>query len=230
MSSSEAVRQLLVKKFLLPLDHECLVNYNWENIPTNASHMNIRRALRAKCLVCVFLMPAVSGGSYLGYLQTSGNFHSIVAGEAYRSGQLNYDELVHYIREYGIKSILNLRGANKGSDWYEGEVAATERMHVQLLDYGISANKDVPDADIAALMRIIREAPKPILIHCRAGADRSGLMASLYLYSTGRNADESFRQLSVAYGHISFWNTTQAMDRTFWRYVDAHSPDRLVQR
>ena len=192
--------------------------------------MNIRRSLCSKCHVVFLLMPAACGGSYLGYLQTSGNFHSIVAGEAYRSGQLTYDEFVHYIRQYNIKSIINLRGTNKGSSWYEDELAATRQMHVKLVDYGISANKDVPDADIETLMRIIRDAPKPILIHCKGGADRSGLMAALYLYSLGRTADESSRQLSVSYGHISFWNTTQAMDRTFWRYVDAHAPDRLAYR
>ena len=192
--------------------------------------MNIRRTLCARCLVLVFLMPAVSGGSYLGYLQTSGNFHSILAGEAYRSGQLNYEEFVHYIRQYNIKSILNLRGTNKGSDWYEEELAATTRMHVKLLDFGISANKDVSDPDIQALMTIIRDAPKPILIHCKGGADRSGLMAALYLYSSGRTAEDASGQLSLTYGHIAFWNTTEAMDRTFWRYVGAHAPDRLVQR
>ena len=192
--------------------------------------MSIRRALCARCLVLFFLMPAVSGGSYLGYLQTSGNFHSILAGEAYRSGQLNYEEFVHYIRQYNIKSILNLRGTNKGSDWYEEELAATTRMHVKLLDYGISANKDVPDPDIQALMTIIRDAPKPILIHCKGGADRSGLMAALYLYSSGRTAEDASGQLSLTYGHIAFWNTTEAMDRTFWRYVGAHAPHRLVQR
>ena len=191
---------------------------------------NIRRAFCARCLALVFLMPALSGGSYLGYLQTSGNFHSIVAGEAYRSGQLTYDEFVHYIGRYNIKSILNLRGTNKGSDWYEDEQAAARRMHVKLIDYGISANKDVPDGDIKTLMRIVSDAPKPILIHCKGGADRSGLIAALYLYSLGRTADESSRQLSVTYGHISFWNTTQAMDRTFWRYVGAHAPDRLAFR
>jgi protein tyrosine/serine phosphatase len=175
-------------------------------------------------------MPAVSGGSYLGYLQTSGNFHSIVAEEAYRSGQLNYDEFVHYIRQYNIKSILNLRGTNKGSDWYEEELAATTRMHVKLLDYSISANNDVPDADIETLMTIIRDAPKPILIHCKGGADRSGLMAALYLYSSGRTAEDASGQLSLTYGHIAFWNTTEAMDHTFWRYVGAHAPHRLVQR
>lgn len=192
--------------------------------------MNIRHTLCARCLVLFFLMPAVSGGSYLGYLQTSGNFHSILAGEAYRSGQLNYEEFVHYIRQYNIKSILNLRGTNKGSDWYEEELAATTRMHVKLLDFGISANKDVSDPDIQALMTIIRDAPKPILIHCKGGADRSGLMAALYLYSSGRTAEDASGQLSLTYGHIAFWNTTEAMDRTFWRYVGAHAPDRLVQR
>jgi protein tyrosine/serine phosphatase len=198
--------------------------------PRLCEYMKTLRALCTKCLVLIVLTPAVSGGSYLGYLQTSGNFHYIVSGEAYRSGQLSYDEFVHYLSKYDIKTVLNLRGKNTGSDWYEGEVAATKSLHVTLIDYGISANKEVPETDVDALMRIIRDAPKPILIHCKGGADRSGLMAALYLYSLGRTAEESSGQLSVTYGHIAFWNSTKAMDRTFWRYVAAHEQERVVQR
>jgi protein tyrosine/serine phosphatase len=186
--------------------------------------MNWIRALCGKCLVLFLLMPTVSGGSYFVYIHGSGNFHPIVEGQAYRSAQLNPIQLVQYIKAYKIRSILNLRGLNIGSAWYEKERWAAEKLHVKLLDYGISANHDVSEADIDALLSIIRNAPKPILIHCKAGADRSGLVAALYLYSMeGNTAEEASKQLSVSYGHIPMWSSTQAMDRTFWRYIAAHT-------
>nr|WP_234894951.1 tyrosine-protein phosphatase [Sinorhizobium meliloti] len=49
----------------------------------------------------------------------------------------------------------------------------------------------------------MQTAPKPILIHCQAGADRTGLAAMLYLQQiAGIDEEISERQLSVRYGHI----------------------------
>jgi hypothetical protein len=83
----------------------------------------------------------------------------------------------------------------------------------------------VLDEDLNAIMIILRNAPKPILIHCKSGADRTGLIAALYQYvQEGRSAEEAASQLSIVYGHLPFfWNSTAAMDRTFWRYVSMHA-------
>ncbi len=52
---------------------------------------------------------------YLSYLQLSGNFHEVIAGEFYRSAQPTGAEIEGYAHRYGIKTIVNLRGASSRS-------------------------------------------------------------------------------------------------------------------
>jgi undecaprenyl-diphosphatase len=72
----------------------------------------------------------------------------------------------------------------------------------------------------------VRQAPKPILIHCNGGADRTALISAIYLYEIeGRTAAESSRALNPFYGHIPYlhWRYSIAMDRSYWRYVSNHT-------
>src|SRR5690348_13052593 len=47
-----------------------------------------------------------------------GNFHSVVAGKCYRSGQPSADFLETVQRTHDIKAVLNLRDENEGEPWY----------------------------------------------------------------------------------------------------------------
>ncbi len=55
----------------------------------------------------------------LWYLEEQGNFHPITPGEAYRSAQLDPDELEYDIRKFKIRSIINLKGKDVGEPLYE---------------------------------------------------------------------------------------------------------------
>jgi protein tyrosine/serine phosphatase len=64
----------------------------------------------------------------------------------------------------------------------------------------------------------MRDAPKPILIHCQAGADRTGLVSVLYLQQiAGIDEETAEEQLSVRFGHIGipYLSSTFAMDRSW---------------
>lgn len=177
-------------------------------------------------LILILLGPSLVLGSYAGYIHEQGNFHVVVPDRMYRSRQLDKTELIHFLKTYQIKSIVNLRGVNTGADWYRDEKLVAHELGISHRDYGISANREVSDEDLKAIMDIVRTAPTPILIHCKSGADRTGLIAALYQYAQGgRSAEEASSQLSIWYGHLPFFsNSTAAMDRTFWRYVRCPRP------
>lgn len=172
-------------------------------------------------LICAGVVPLAYGLVVWG----QGNFHAISEGKAYRSRQLNRYELTGVVRDHGIKSVLNLRGRNPEAAWYREEILGAEALGLRHYDYGISANHEVDDRNVEAILAILRDAPKPILIHCKSGADRTSLAAALYLYRVEcRSRDEAERQLSLRYGHFPFlWSSTIAMDRTFERYAQTHS-------
>jgi protein tyrosine/serine phosphatase len=179
--------------------------------------------------VSVGLIAAAIGG-YWGILQYEGNLHAVSAGILYRSAQLNKGETRWAVREYAIKSVLNLRGAHAGQPWYDDEIAAAGELGLAHFDYPLSSKRFVTSQQIEEILDIVRKAPKPLLIHCKSGADRSGLVAAIYRVSdTGASAAEADRELSLVYGHFPYLTSRSgAMDDSFWAFV--HSPDRASAR
>lgn len=173
---------------------------------------------------------AGSCGAYWGAVQYDGNFHAVKEGEFYRSAQLTGTELHGVIRDHGIRSILNLRGGHPGQSWYDDEVAESQALGVAHYDYGLSAYRVVTPEQIGEILDIVRRAPKPLLVHCKSGADRVGLISALYrLENEGASPAEADDQLSLAYGHFPyFWSRSKAMDHSFWAFVGAR--ERLANR
>jgi len=164
---------------------------------------------------------AGSIGSYWGLVQYHDNFHTVTAGVFYRSAQPAKDELQELVRDHGIRSILNLRGAHRGQSWYDDEIAASEKLGVAHFDYGLSSKRVVTSKQMAELLRIINYAPKPLLVHCKSGADRAGLVSALYRFAEeGASAGEAAKELSLVYGHFPYlMSRTRAMDDSFWAFV-----------
>jgi len=166
-------------------------------------------------------LTAGSYGAYCGVIIYEGNFHPVEKGVLYRSAQLTEPEFERVGREYGIKSVLNLRGAHPGDLWYEGELVAVRRLGIEHFDYPMSASRFVPQPQMDQILDIVRRAPKPLLIHCQAGADRSGLVAAAYEYAiAGTSAATAHDQLSLYFGHFPFLTSRSgAMDDSFWAFV-----------
>jgi protein tyrosine phosphatase (PTP) superfamily phosphohydrolase (DUF442 family) len=179
-----------------------------------------------RTVIVMVLAAAATAGSYAGYcglIIHEGNVHVVRPGVLYRSAQLSRGELASVSRRYGIKSVLNLRGAHPGDGWYDGEMAAARDLGIAHYDYAISAKRFVTGRQAGQILAIVRRAPKPLLVHCQSGADRSGLVAALYDYAIGgESAAEADRQLSLAYGHFPYLTSRSgAMDDSFWAFVRA---------
>lgn len=183
------------------------------------SRVRARRGIALGILV-------VCGSAALTAQPLLDNVHSVAPGVVYRSGQLGTARLDTLIRRDRIRSILNLRGPRPGADWYDGEVATSRRAGVEHVDFELSAVKDVSVPETERLVQLMAALPKPLLVHCQAGADRSGLAAALYRYAILQDtAAAAASQLSIWYGHFPALNTgTAAMDRSYWAYVRSHPP------
>jgi len=141
--------------------------------------------------------------AWLGTLQATGNFHAVIPGEFYRSAQISGEDLRALAQRHGIRSVVNLRGANPGTPWYDAEVTVARDLGLAHYDFRMSASTHVEAAQAARLLALLRDAPKPVLVHCQSGADRTGLASSLYLAGiAGRDEEEAEWQLSLLYGHI----------------------------
>lgn len=185
----------------------------------------LRSGLRRMTVVFLMLIGCLglSGGAYAAYLQLSGNFHPVIEGQLYRSAQPTADQLASYVRANGIKTVINLRGEHRGVAWYDREVGMAKDLGIEHIDFGMSASKMISAQTAEEIVSLMASAPKPILIHCQSGADRSGLVAALYLKKVaGLDDDKAQGQLSFYYGHVGIpiVSSAYAMDRS-WQDIEA---------
>lgn len=169
-------------------------------------------------------MTVLGLGGYLGFLQLSGNFHTVIAGELYRSAQPTASQIERYSRDYGIRTIVNLRGSSKNASWYSDEISAAQRLGIKHIDFRMAASKGLTAEQADQLVALLKDAPKPILIHCQAGADRTGLVSVIYSQRiAGIPTEKAEQQLSLYFGHVALPHVskTYAMDRT-WEMLERH--------
>lgn len=181
--------------------------------------MILKQCMRVAILVAAIF---VAGGAYIGGLQLTGNFAEVIPGEFYRSAQPSPQDIAYYAEQYGIKTILNLRGQST-SAWHRDELAAAQATGIKLIDFRMSASRPLTLDQTKQLISLMRDAPKPILIHCKSGADRTGLVSVIYMQQiVGADEATAERQLSLRYGHLSIpLLAGYAMDRN-WEELEKH--------
>ena len=88
---------------------------------------------------------------------------------------------------------------------------------------GLAAVSSLGAALLLTILLIshMQTMPKPVLIHCKSGADRTGLAAALYLLVIeGQPIEVAKRQLSFRYIHVSY-TATGILDHFLRVYEDA---------
>lgn len=172
----------------------------------------------------------LAGGAYL-FVRHGGNFHAVEPGLVYRSAQPSGEALRHLVASHGIKTVLNLRGENTGRPWYDDEMRAVRAIGVQHLDWRMSAYQELSVPQMDEVVKLIERAPKPLLIHCESGADRTGLVSALYRLSRGQSAATASQELAPQYGHVTaLVPRSAAMDRSLEAYLQSGRVTNLAAR
>lgn len=127
-------------------------------------------------------------------------FYETRPGELYRDRQPAEDELARDIERYDLQTIVLLRGLSEDTKpsrraaW----AADIDFVHIQ-----ISAQRLPSPEKLLQLWATIDQAKRPILFHCRAGVDRTGLaMALALLHDTGDLEQARGQLVLLPYGHV----------------------------
>jgi protein tyrosine phosphatase (PTP) superfamily phosphohydrolase (DUF442 family) len=158
------------------------------------------RPVIAGCLMGLLLSFFLEAGHVL----VGGNFHAVVAGKVYRCSQPSPEHLEHLIKDYGIRTVINLRGNCNPNSWYLEECRVTHRLDVNQEDVCFSAGRLPPVPEMRRLVEILEHSELPVLFHCQRGADRTGLasvVAALLLADV--SYPEARIQLGLRYGHLA---------------------------
>ncbi|WP_136440844.1 tyrosine-protein phosphatase [Pacificoceanicola onchidii] len=129
-----------------------------------------------------------------------------VAPDVWRSNQPTHGRFKKYAA-MGIKTVINLRGEDKFAH-YLFEKESTDALGLTLVNTKLWAREAAPRRRIVAVIDALRAAEKPLLFHCKSGADRAGFVSALYLL-VFENApvEEAKKQLSLKFIHLDFTAT-----------------------
>lgn len=138
--------------------------------------------------------------SYLVYLKHINSVYDVIPGKVFRSAQLDKDAIESTVNGKGIRSIINLRGENPGNEWYRDEIEISESLGVLHHDLRFSSMGLPPRNSVKKLINLLQTAERPVLVHCKAGADRAGLASiiALLLHDTS-GLDEIAKHVSMRY-------------------------------
>lgn len=141
---------------------------------------------------------------YIGVF--GGNVRTVDEGQLYRSAQLTGSHLETVLDSKKIKTVLNLRGESSDAEWYRSEVASCDARKIDHVDIALSAVRLPPPEELQKLFVVFDTAKRPLLLHCRGGADRSGLTSVIYKHVYDKMPlDQAIAsQLTWRYGHIWF--------------------------
>lgn len=133
------------------------------------------------------------------------NFYDL-GGGMYRLSQPSPAQLADYQQRYGIRTVINLRGDNSFGS-YVLEAEACQKLGITLVDHRLYSRRLPSVQDVLSTRDLFERIEYPALMHCKSGADRAGLGASLYRHFRMGEPIEQLRQLHWKYGHFQFGNT-----------------------
>ena len=109
------------------------------------------------------------------------NFRWVREGEAARSSQAHFGGLMRLMKRHGLGAIINLRGENSDLSWWHYEKRVCAALGARHFDTMLDSRKLPTRPMLVCLMEAFDQAPRPFLLKCSGGQDRTGLAAALYL-------------------------------------------------
>ena len=151
-----------------------------------------------------------------------GNFHK-VNENLYRSNQPDAAEFEYMYKRNGIRSVLNLRENNSDKDAVD---AVNRKIKNALTLYELPLDTgNITEEDLYKILTIVRDAPKPLLIHCWHGSDRTGcaVAASRITFENWRVEDAITELMTPAYGHHRwiYTNIPALLRKADWKKIKA---------
>ncbi len=112
----------------------------------------------------------------------------VTPGVLYRSGQMTAEGLTEAIQRYGIRTVINFQNEDSdpilGTGLRESTLCRSLGVRYHFLPPDLIDPRRVPEDRPEAIDQFlaIMDDPTnwPVLIHCRAGLHRTGIMAALY--------------------------------------------------
>ena len=132
-----------------------------------------------------------------------------------------------FLRRRGIRAIINLRGRNDDLSWWKKETATAKADGIAHLDAMLDSRKLPTREMLVRLVECFDTAPKPFMLKCSGGQDRTSFAAALYLiHRDGWQALDAARAQFSRFPYLHFPKTHQRWLRPFIEFAQESAAGR----
>ena len=165
-----------------------------------------------RCLLSSCVLFLLSLGFAAEPVQVEGVENSYkISDELYRSAQPEREGFTA-LQKLGIRSVLNLRE-------YHKDTRKARHTQLHLMAYPVAAG-EVTASDVENCLALIANAPKPVLVHCWHGSDRTGIVVAAYRIVfqnwSVAEAEKEFREERFGYHEFWYENLLKLLRETDW--------------
>lgn len=138
-----------------------------------------------------------------------------IAPGVYRANHPDAKALAEW-KARGVVEVISLRPAKGAVHFFEAQTCA--ELGLRLRTVAFQARAAPRRERLLDLLDVFETLERPALIHCKSGADRTGLAAALWaIHVEGRPVAEARRALGLRHLHLS-WSKTGVLDRVLDAY------------
>lgn len=143
----------------------------------------------------------------------------VIPGKIYRSGQISPGLIEGMLTRHGIQVIINLQGASPSdaNQQAEHEVALANGIAEYRCPLGGDGTGDIRSyAEALRIMQLCLSEDKPVLVHCAAGAQRTGgVIAAYRILIQGGSPQDAYAEMKA-----NGWKPSK--DQILIDYLNAH--------
>jgi protein tyrosine/serine phosphatase len=175
---------------------------------SNTKSPRKRRPWVALVVVAALIPGAWFGLNGLGYVLEDpsdypgpAKFATVEKDVLYRSGMLSIEDFSRLVKEHGIKTVLCVRGGTSSplqNAWFRRETGFCEQNGIRFVHAPmISADSEKNPRAVERFWELVDDpSARPILVHCEAGVDRTGVLSYLYrIHRQGWTAEAAHREM-----------------------------------